>query len=202
MPINNLPFLTNQKRGGIYFLSPASPKVAETEPEGKILIKIGKSNDIRTRLNQYFLCFPRGYYLYAVVLFNSRLKRETLQKQTNRLETELRKELNSFKITTVSRMQGRQEWFLMSIKDMQRIAHDFKNEHSEWLNKVVIPKKESAFIHQFEIDDEFIDAVEEGFSDEFLMERLKLSQQKRTVEIFGGEKIEVGLKREIKPVKR
>jgi len=140
MTLDNLPFLGKTKRGGIYFLSPTSPKIAETFADGKIYLKIGKANDIRNRLNQYFLCFPRGYYLYAVVLFNSRLQKDTLQVQTNRLETQLRKELNSFKITTVARKQGRQEWFRMTIPELQRVAYDLKNEHSEWLSQGSYPK--------------------------------------------------------------
>jgi hypothetical protein len=78
--------------GGLYIISGSSKLTRNT------LFKVGRSINLRSRLNSYHICFPEGFFIYALVIaipVEPLVKPRTLWIQrTNTLEKELFRILN------------------------------------------------------------------------------------------------------------
>lgn len=63
-----------KKEPGIYILSP--------DPPGKVSkFKIGRSVDLRKRINEYHICFPYGFYIYMIcTIKHGENEKETLKR--------------------------------------------------------------------------------------------------------------------------
>ena len=62
------------ERAGSYVLSPNL---------NKKVFKIGISQSIKKRMNSYYICFPEGFYIHAIILFKKNIKLPTLKKKNN-----------------------------------------------------------------------------------------------------------------------
>jgi len=123
---NVIPQLSNSVKSGIYFLS--------QEDIGKntnkvITVKIGRSTDLKRRLNQYHLCYPLGFHLYGLMYVHTK-NRPKNGLITHNIDTEIDVH-NYFKergaqLQTTARSYN--EWFKISYADILNCLTYFRHK--------------------------------------------------------------------------
>ncbi len=110
------------KKSGIYIIS--------QEPIGNdsniiIKCKIGRSVDLKRRLNQYFLCYPLGFWVYGLLYIHTkgRTKNGMIMHNID-AEMAIHKYFKSQQLKTGSRQFN--EWFNISYNDITRCLKYFK----------------------------------------------------------------------------
>ena len=91
MPIDDIPELRNTSNAGLYAISPQPPSKKLTD------FKLGRSVNVKKRLNDYHICFNKGYWIYCVLPLTKDLynedplveRKKKILALTRRLETEL-----------------------------------------------------------------------------------------------------------------
>ena len=90
MPIKYIPELAAkrfQSNAGIYVISEHPPT-----KKGPKFVKIGRSIDIRKRLNDYHLCFPNGFFVWMLIKMSPKT-RELAKPQRIEVSKVLEKQL-------------------------------------------------------------------------------------------------------------
>lgn len=129
MPIIGFPELKNY-HAGIYVISPDQYK-----PNKSIRFKIGRSINLRKRLNDYNICYNEGYYVYFCIIVNdnedvnrtSQIKKDLIE-ITKELEEEINEDLRQYNETYDTR-KYKAEWFKLSLSKMEKEIKDIENNY-------------------------------------------------------------------------
>lgn len=115
-------------KSGIYIISSQRP----TLPNNTIVsLKIGKSENLYSRLDSYHICFPEGYYIWTIITTDSKY-------YTDQLEKDLHKYLNEHECKYVSNSgylgrKFKSEWFKchkVELRDkVQKVLYKFRKDH-------------------------------------------------------------------------
>ena len=170
MPLAKIYELERSSKCGIYCISESPP-----EEKGKKMFKIGRSIEIKNRLNGYHLCFPNGFYIYFCLLVkktefsrkNADTKREGVV-LTSELETHIFDQLKHIQFENTTR--NFHEWF-SDIETADTIKKAFMETHEEYkgLTEAPITEWRDSFYDQY-----FIDGVEEM---KIAKKRLKITEK-------------------------
>lgn len=106
-----IPQLSNSLKTGIYFISPDN---ICGNIYKKINVKIGRSIDLKKRLNQYHLYYPRGFYIYGLCCINN-LDHPKNGLHVHSIDTEIKvhKYFDGFRLKTNTRNFN--EWFYINL---------------------------------------------------------------------------------------
>ena len=157
MPLAKIYEIERSSKCGIYCISESPP-----EEKGKKMFKIGRSIEIKNRLNGYHLCYPNGFYIYFCLLVKktefSRKNSDTKKAGvvlTSELETHIFKQLKHIQFENTTRTFH--EWF-SDIDTAETIKKAFMATHTEHkgLTEAPITEWKDSFYDRY-----FIDGVEE-----------------------------------------
>lgn len=137
------------KKAGLYAISPVSGAEDPTKP---LDIKIGRSIDIRNRLNGYHTCFPEGFFIISLLYISTGNTKKRLLEISSDLEVEAFRRLRPYHKQTTARRYG--EWFTLSYNQLKGIFVSLKND----IPKVtkVITSFQDDHITEFNVDGEKI----------------------------------------------
>lgn len=141
---NIIPQLGNAQKSGIYIISPDD---IGNDSHKKIQCKIGRSTDLKKRLNQYHLCYPLGFHLYALLYIHCKGRTKAQQIVHNiDLEIEIHHYFRDYQLKTT--MRSFNEWFTISYNDIQNCLKHFRKSFD-----IVRPFKGSSSVIDAFIDD-------------------------------------------------
>ena len=104
------------KKSGIYIIS---QEPIGTDMNKVITCKIGRSVDLKRRLNQYFLCYPTGYWIYALLYIHTKgITKNGMLMHNIDTETAIHNYFISQQLKTSSRLFN--EWFSISYNDITK----------------------------------------------------------------------------------
>ena len=118
MPINIEP-LKGTRKAGIYIISSSSRITRQTT------LKIGKSTNMKQRLNSYHICFPAGFYIYGLIIETPTDDTDLRRERTTMLERGV------FKVIQDMYPQARQRGLLSGARE------SFKGLTSSDIKKIV-----------------------------------------------------------------
>ena len=141
---NIIPQLSNTVKSGIYIISPTD---IEKDPNKKIYCKIGRSTDLKKRLNQYHLCYPLGFHVYALLYIHTkgRTKNQLIVHNLD-MEIEIHHYFREHQLKTT--MRGFNEWFNISYNEILNCLKDFRKSFD-----IVRPFKGSSSVIDAFVDD-------------------------------------------------
>ena len=171
MPLAKIKEFNNTSEMGIYCISDSD--AGDYAPDDKINFKIGRTVDIRKRLNAYHICFNDGFYIYPTLLLNDKyntlklkLKGDARKAMRNKaivktkeIEKYIHDQLKDVNKTTSTRRIS--EWF-EDRSDLNEINKVFKAAHIKFKNDTLPPIYEykDNYYNIFEIDGEKIKVSE------------------------------------------
>ena len=107
-------------------------------PNRKNKFKIGASKNLLKRTNQFFLCYPKGYYVYDIIVFKPQYKHRIYY-----YERLLQRQLKDKEIKTQAR-KNHTEWFSISLSQLRKEIGKYQREQSRKIERRMIkfkPKK-------------------------------------------------------------
>ena len=157
MPIADIPELRNTSNAGLYAISPEPPSKKRTD------FKMGRSVNIKKRLNDHHICFNKGYWIYCVLPLVKDLyhedplieRKKKILALTRRLETEMFSIVKPFMQLETTRTK-KSEWFKLT---NAHLRNTFQHIHEMFPNVTLPPicKWEEPFMHQFDDEGEQIE---------------------------------------------
>lgn len=118
-----------ENKPGVYFLSPydsSCENLVQLNLKNKkdyLLIKIGNSKNLQSRLESYLLYYPLGFKLFGIILTNVP-ENETLYTEVeNFLHAYLRNKRRNICLPH----SRKNEWFILSLYDVERLLQLIKN---------------------------------------------------------------------------
>jgi len=112
--------------GGLYVISPIEPSA---KPD---LFKIGKSINLKRRLNSYHICFPQGFFIYALLIAKTAKSRPLRIEEIGNLETTLFEIIKTRSDTHHKKyISGAREMFQLSPKDMNEVFTELQKRKGD-----------------------------------------------------------------------
>ncbi len=161
-----------KKTAGLYVISPQHPSVVNQ-------YKVGRSVDLRTRLNGYSICFPKGFYIYGIIILKNTTPKNKLLERTIDAEKKLFtlldlngaqpiiesdvscescEALPSHKQSQNVRIKS--EWINIELDRLKAVLSCYGSLHKSIINSVITDFKEP-YVHNFTIDNEEVDVLKE-----------------------------------------
>jgi hypothetical protein len=142
---------------GIYVISPESPD------DQKRNFKIGRTINMRKRLNNFHICFNEGYYIYAVLPLADKYTQRTKDEKKLAIEATSHIEKSVFEVLkkynkTYSTRSKKSEWYYATKAEVVRVLemiHKTLPTHT----KPPIIEWTDDYLHEFEIDGFTIDVA-------------------------------------------
>ena len=150
--ISELAARSFKSNAGVYVISEHAPT-----KKGVRLVKIGRSIDVRKRLNAYHICFPQGFDIWMLIKLSDETKELSKPQRIEVLERRLFTELMHMNLVNSAR--GFHEYFVVktdqdfeSLKEaVERIA---MNHRPFTVYPPITEWKKGTQYHEFEIDGE------------------------------------------------
>jgi hypothetical protein len=108
---SNLPSDLPSDKGNALSLGPGLPLPKKKVQDRRTLVKIGRANNLRHRLNSYLLYWPMGVHVYSI-FFAPKAK-------VGELERSIHRYLNSKKCYVISDHSHTEEWFTLSHQELR-----------------------------------------------------------------------------------
>ena len=119
-----IPQLSNSVKSGIYFIS--QQDIGKNTSK-VMTVKIGRSTDLKRRLNQYHLCYPLGFHVYGLMYVHTK-NRPKNGLITHNIDTEM--EVHSYfkdkQLKTTARSYN--EWFEINYADILQCMTHFRHK--------------------------------------------------------------------------
>jgi len=157
MPIADIPELRNTSNAGLYAISPIPPSKKLTD------FKLGRSVNVKKRLNDYHICFNKGYWIYCVLPLVKDLyhedplveRKKKILALTRRLETALFDIVKPDMQLETTRTK-KSEWYKMT---NAKLKSTFEQIHEQFPNVTLPPitRWEEPFMHHFDDEGEQIE---------------------------------------------
>ena len=120
VPKNSVPL------GGLYVISPEPPEKHPT------LFKIGKSINLKRRLNSYHICFPQGFYIYTLLIAKTAKNRQKRIDEVGSLETSLFRIIKARSASHHKKyLSGAREMFDLKPNDMRDVFAELHRKKSD-----------------------------------------------------------------------
>ena len=156
MPLRDMQELKSLSPAGLYAFSPTKPLV-----RGKTLMKIGRTVNCRTRLNQYHICYNEGFYIAGwlplnAIQYDLRLKENRAHaiELTMRMEARMFTLLQRYNVKTTTR-KYHSEWFNLTLKELHaafnKVYREFIHHCTEpWLEIWMSPPLPTGVMQEME----------------------------------------------------
>ncbi len=174
MPINLSYLDKDGKVPAMYILSPhKSSDVTQW--------KVGRTVNLKNRMNQYILCFPKGFFIYGILIIKNTSPKKQLIERTKKLEQIFfiyLKELYEDDVMTVlqsdltmcsqaksshklgEKVRIKSEWITgISLSELKYAIHEFAKKATIKLitQAFTYDQIKEPYIHKFNVDGEEID---------------------------------------------
>ena len=147
MPLAQIKELKNIN-AGLYAIGNDEPATSKRD------IKIGRSIVLKQRLNNYHICFPYGYFIYAVLPINAKMfqTKKALRDFSRQIENEAFYILQFEMIQTTTRT-FKHEWFNITLN---RLYEVFNTIHMRYPDATLCPivKWVDNYVDEFDVEGE------------------------------------------------
>ncbi len=86
-----------------------------------VLLKIGKANNLKKRIKNYFLCYPGGFYIYGIILTKPNHVAFESNRSHHKTEQTIHQYLRYLNLNIAQPHGHSGEWFLINSHDVSKV---------------------------------------------------------------------------------